>query len=97
MVEHVYVPPQLSVLARGRRIDPSVGLEEIYEDGEYRLQSARDLMWSLANMSSKHADSSDIDHIANAIHLLLDDALELIDYAYKHAISPSKAREVCHG
>ncbi|MFZ6045681.1 hypothetical protein ACFW0H_06105 [Pseudomonas sp. CR3202] len=67
-------------------IDASRPYLELQESAEQRLSTARNLLWSLSTMVITHADGRDVNHLADAAYLLVEDASDLLQAARQAAL-----------
>lgn len=74
-------PSQTPVLL----IDTSAAYADIQEYAEQRLCAAKALLFSLSCMGINRADAKDVNGIADAAYLLLEDASDLFNAARKAA------------
>lgn len=66
-------------------IDTSAAYIDIQEYAEQRLCAAKALLFSLSCMGINRADAKDVNGIADAAYLLLEDASDLFNAARKAA------------
>ena len=66
-------------------LDASCSAIDLQDCTDRRLNAARGLLRSLASLKSPEADGSDLLHFADAAHLLLADACDLLAAARKAA------------
>jgi hypothetical protein len=59
---------------------------ELQEAAEQRLSTARGLLWSLSSMVITHADGKDVNLLADAAYLLVEDASDLFLAARQAAL-----------
>ncbi|HBO5639836.1 hypothetical protein GFM12_06865 [Pseudomonas aeruginosa] len=74
-------------------IDSNRPYLELQECAEQRLSTARALLWSLSSMVITHADGRDVNHLADAAYLLLEDASDLFQAARQAALREEVKRE----
>ena len=74
-------------------INSNAAYADIQECAEQRLCAAKGLLFSLSCMGINHADAKDVNGIADAAYLLLEDAYDLFTAARKAAV----AEGVRHG
>ncbi|WP_375738400.1 hypothetical protein [Pseudomonas boanensis] len=67
-------------------IDASRPYLELQECAEQRLSTVRDLLLSLSSMVITHADGKDVNRVADAAYLLLEDASDLLQAARQAAL-----------
>ncbi|MES2820125.1 MAG: hypothetical protein V4812_14195 [Pseudomonadota bacterium] len=74
-------------------LDASASFSDLQESAQQRLSAAKGLLLSLACMSITHASTNDLNNVADAAYLLLEDASDL----FKAAGTAAVRREVPHG
>lgn len=65
-------------------LDASQPYIDLQECAEQRLSAAKGLLYSLACITISHADAKDVNNLADAAYLLLEDANDLFKAA-RHA------------
>jgi hypothetical protein len=67
-------------------LDASCSAIDLQDCADRRLNAARGLLRSLASLESPEAEGSDLLHFADAAHLLLTDACDLLAAARREAV-----------
>lgn len=60
-------------------IDTEAGASDLLETAAQRIKAARDLLNSVSCLCMKNAEGYDLEHFANAAHLLLQDGCDALE------------------
>jgi hypothetical protein len=60
-------------------IDSEAGASDLLETAIHRIRAARDLLNSVSCLCTKNAEGYDLEHFANAAHLLLQDGCDALE------------------
>ncbi|WP_434699197.1 hypothetical protein [Pseudomonas sp. D1-1] len=60
-------------------IDTEAGASDLLETAAHRIKAARDLLNSVSCLCMKNAEGYDLEHFANAAHLLLQDGCDALE------------------
>ena len=60
-------------------IDTEAGASDLLETAAHRIKAARDLLNSVSCLCLKNAEGYDLEHFANAAHLLLQDGCDALE------------------
>jgi hypothetical protein len=60
-------------------IDTEAGASDLLDTAAHRIKAARDLLNSVSCLCMKNAEGYDLEHFANAAHLLLQDGCDALE------------------